>query len=123
MAALASLEKEEEIKGTGADSTAASTLEKEEGGACIDTSATPMTAVVRLPGFDVVNDGAANIPSTNVVVACGTGDTGDTGDGGGDGGGGGSGGVVLHFVVVVVVVVEEEEEEDNEDEECSCAFS
>ena len=117
-AALATLKEEEGIKDTGADSTAVSTIEEDAaGGACIDTST--MATVVRLPGFAAVNDVAANVPSTAVVVAGGTGDTGDSDD---DGGGGGSGGVVLHFVVVVVVVVGEEEE-DEEEEDVGCRFA
>ena len=118
MAALATLEEEEEIKDTDAAVESAATLEEDAGAAYSDTSATTMAAVVRLPGFTAVNDGAANVPSTAVAAVC------DTGGDGGDGGdGGGGGGVVLHFVVVVVVVVVEEEEEDVEDKECSCAFS
>ena len=39
MAALATLEKEEGIKDTGADSTAVSTIEEDADGASIDTSA------------------------------------------------------------------------------------
>ena len=119
MAALATLEEEEEIKDTDAAVESAATLEEDAGAAYSDTSATTMAAVVRLPGFTAVNDGAAKVPSTAVAAVC------DTGGDGVVGVVGGGGGVVLHFVVVVVVVVveEEEEEEDVEDKECSCAFS
>ena len=58
MAAPAILEEEEEIKDTGANSTAAATLEEDAGDACIDTSA------VWSHKFAAVNDGAAEIPST-----------------------------------------------------------
>ena len=58
MAALATLEEEEEIKDTGANSTAAATLEEDAGDACIDTSAG------WLPKFAAANDGAADILST-----------------------------------------------------------
>ena len=58
MAALATLEEEEEMKDTGVDLTAAATLEEDADGACIDTSAG------WLPKVAAVNDGAADIPST-----------------------------------------------------------
>ena len=58
MAALATLEEEEEIKDTGVDSTAAATLEQDADGACIDTS------VGWLPKVAAINDGAADILNT-----------------------------------------------------------
>ena len=73
MAALATLEEEEEIKDTDAAVESAATLEEDAGAVYSDTSATTMAAVVRLPGFTAVNNCAANVSSTAVAAVCDTG--------------------------------------------------